>query len=42
MNSNKEFTTSSRLVGKVAIVSGGGTYGGDGVGNGAATAIKRG
>ena len=39
MTSHKEFTTSSRLVGKVAIVSGAGTYGGDGVGNGAATAI---
>ena len=30
---------SSRLSGKVAIVSGAGTYGGRGVGNGAAAAI---
>ena len=31
--------SSQRLSGKVAIVSGAGTYGGSGVGNGAATAI---
>ena len=39
MNVGTDFETSSRLGSKIAIVSGAGTYGGDGVGNGAATAI---
>ena len=39
MNVRTDFGISLRLSGKVVIVSGAGTYGGDGVGNGAATAI---
>lgn len=39
MDTNAERARSLRLEGKVAIVSGAGTYGGSGVGNGAATAI---
>ncbi|MDP7579105.1 MAG: SDR family NAD(P)-dependent oxidoreductase [SAR202 cluster bacterium] len=39
MNAKANFGTSSRLSGKVAVVSGAGTYGGEGIGNGAATAI---
>ena len=39
MNSNTDRNPAPRLEGKVAVVSGAGTYGGSGVGNGAAVAI---
>ena len=39
MDTDKERNPSLRLRGKVAVVSGAGTYGGSGVGNGAAAAI---
>ena len=39
MNSNTDRNPTPRLEGKVAVVSGAGTYGGSGVGNGAAAAI---
>ena len=39
MNSNTDRNPALRLEGKVAVVSGAGTYGGSGVGNGAAAAI---
>ena len=39
MNANTDRNPSQRLEGKVAVVSGAGTYGGSGVGNGAAAAI---
>ncbi len=39
MNTDADEKPSPRLRGKVALVSGAGTYGGSGVGNGAATAI---
>ncbi|MCH8311233.1 MAG: SDR family oxidoreductase [Chloroflexi bacterium] len=39
MNSNTDKNPSLRLEGKVAVVSGAGTFGGSGIGNGAAAAI---
>ena len=39
MNSDTDRNPSRRLEGKVAVVSGAGTFGGSGIGNGAAAAI---